>query len=439
MDLEGSTGMKTKTILSTLLLSLMFSSAWALTEGVQKLVEFETKANAAGERSVESILLPHVEIPLREVGIDFADRLDKKIASALLFEKAGETYVRWILNPEDTKWGEELLAHFKKQGLKLKRKYRFTGYQTASRSYIAEDPVSGIQFSVKSSTNITGGNWRDKKQPVGEAIDGRLLSDFIHEQSQKRAFETFKVMDEPAILKLPAIDQAVVIRDLGELKSPGNKKYYLPGFSALHEGVGAEIALKNGSANPFEYWTEHYIKPAGRALGELAARTGLQFDSPHSQNFLVELDHRMKPTGKLILRDMSDLYVDVNFIEALQGKKSVVLKHFTQKENLLTFIAAGFGPLHGNRKPRWVSESQYSDWKQTFFSEFEASFEKTSGFKLTLPNAEKIQQGDYFTSAYSIKGKPAFSNLFEMMREQGVVRNYGGAPLCTRVLQAVGH
>jgi len=228
-----------KKLLGFVLTLALTSSSFALTEGVEKLVLFETRANAIAPRDPKLIFLPHVEIPIEFVGLDFADRLDPKVAQALVIQnEKGEKFVRWILNPEDTQWGPTLLKYFKKQGLDLEVKYYFNGYQTASRSYIAEDPGTGVQFSVKSSTNKTGGAWRDKKQPIGEAIDGRLLSDFLSAQEKKRPFKYFIFMDEPAILKIAELDQAVVIRDLGPITHSDNKKYYLPGFSALHDTVG---------------------------------------------------------------------------------------------------------------------------------------------------------------------------------------------------------
>jgi hypothetical protein len=129
----------------SLLASILFASfSWALTDGAMKLVHFETQANAAGKRSAVAVRLPHVEIPLAMVGLDFASRLDPRIAESLVFERNGEKFVRWILNPEDTRWGETLVKHFSENmGINLVRQYYFLGYQTASRSYIAEDPNSG--------------------------------------------------------------------------------------------------------------------------------------------------------------------------------------------------------------------------------------------------------------------------------------------------------
>jgi hypothetical protein len=420
-----------------LLSFLILQPAFALTASVQRLVEFETKSNAAARRSTEAIFLPHVEIPLEMVGTDFAFRIDPRIASSLIFEVGGKKYVRWILNPEDTKWGRALLKYFKSKGLKLPVKYYFIGYQTASRSYIAEDPNNGVQFSVKSSTNITGGNWRDKKQPIGEAIDGRLLSDFLMEQNKKRPFKNFIIMDEPAILMIQGLDQAVVIRDIGPIKD-SDEMIYLPGFSALFDKTGTEIALKNGSTNPYEFWTKNYIEVAGRALGELAARTGIQFDSPHSQNFLIEMDKNYKPTGRLVLRDMSDLYVDINFIKALDGDNSRILKNFNQKENILGYVAAGFGPLHGNRKPSWVNEARYASWGKVFFKNFENSFFATSGYDISLATSQRGQSGDYFNAAYLPAQNKNFKAYFDSMRANGVAPMGRGGVRCQSILLPTG-
>ncbi|HRP08704.1 MAG TPA: 3'-5' exonuclease, partial [Gemmatimonadales bacterium] len=58
--------------------------------------------------------------------------------------------------------------------------------------------------------------------------------------------------------------------------------------------------------DPAAFWNEHYNKPLARAIAEFAAITGMSYDSPHSQNFLVELDAGNRPTGRIVLRDFGD-------------------------------------------------------------------------------------------------------------------------------------
>ncbi len=410
--------------LLTIFAGIFSLQASALTPAAKALVDFETKSNAVVERSNQLFKMPHLDIPLEFVGIGFAQRLDPLIRNSLTFEKNGQKFIRWILNPEDTKWGQVVIDHFaKEKGITLEKKYYYNGYQTASRSYIVEDPISGALFSAKSSTNKTGGFWSNKKQPVGEAIDSRIMSDFLHDQNIKSPFKYFVFMDEPAIIAIQNIDQAVVIRDLGEVKKPDSKFIYLSGFSALHEETGKRIAMLNGAVNPYKFWTKHYIQAAGRGLGELAARTGLQFDSPHSQNFLIELDLNMKPTGRLILRDMADLYIDKHFFLALQGKDSPILKEFTQRGNILGHLAAGLGPLHGNVFPSWISPQQYNSWTRDFFTEFEKTFKEISGHDLKVLSNKKYKNELYFSASYRLSKNKHFNSLFKQLNEKGYVSN----------------
>ena len=215
-------------------------------------------------------------------------------------------------------------------------------------------------------------------------------------------------MDEPAILKAPGIDQAVVIRDIGEIQNDKSGKYYLPGFSALHDVNGRKIAELNGSKDPFAFWTKHYIEATGRALGELAARTGMQLDSPHSQNFLIELDTNYKPTGRIVIRDMADFYVHSRYMEAMSPQH---LEGYYEK-NILNKISASFGPLHGNKFPSWVSVKRYAAWKDVFYQAFEKSFFNKSGLRRSdvLTNASSLN-GHYFSKSYTVSTEGSERNI----------------------------
>ena len=383
---------------------LGLSEAYSLTDSAEKLIYFETRANAVSQRETRPIPMPHFEIPLSMVKLDLNRSFTENELSSLIFEKEGKKYFRWILNPEDTHWYAQVKEYYERKGVRLEKKYYFTGYQTASRSYIVENPEKTLQFSVKSSTNVTGGHWLDKKQPVGDAIDSRMNAEFLSMIQKNIPFKNIIIMDEPAIAKIPDIDQAIVIRDLSGLNDKTKGVIYLPGFSALHESTGKQIALMNGSNDPAAFWTKHYIEAAGRALGEFAARTGMQYDSPHSQNFLIELDRNYKPTGRIVFRDLADLYINKDTMRVLHPQYANYFEKFSEKGNILDHISAGFGPLHGNRFPIWVSEKIYDQWKEVFFQSFEAEFSRVSGLS---PNEFKVsngyRNGKYFMNSYRIK------------------------------------
>lgn len=362
-------------VLSALLVSV---NLLAQTAPVKKLIDMETKANEAGERSNESVAMPHYEIPLRMLRNQKEFNLDPRIYQSLVFKKNGEDYVRWVVNPEDTKWYKDVEKFMTDNGLKAERKTYFKGYQTASRSYIAIDPNNGAQFSIKTSTNQTGGAWRDKKQDYWDGFDIMLVSDLMNRLQRQKEFENLKIMQEPLAFGIHSIDQSIVVRDLADL-SRSNNKMYIPGFSVLFETVGRDIARRNGSDNPYEFWGKHYVEPMAKAAAEVVARTGIWFDSPHSQNFLVELDSNYRPTGKVVLRDLGDVYVNEQFMKKMNENN--LLNEFSTKENIVETLRISFGPLHGNVAPSWIDYPKYNAWGEKFAQVFKSEFKKRTGIE----------------------------------------------------------
>lgn len=378
---------------------LLSVQSWALTKEVQILVNMETKSNAAASRSNTPIAIKHYEIPLRLLESDIADRLEENIRESLLFTKNGETYVRWIINPEDTRHYKVLKHWMQKKGINTTQHEYFTAYQTASRSYIIEDPRTGAQFSAKVSTNVTGGNWRDKKQEWDDAEFIRKDADFVARQASRTPFEHVVVMDEPAAFGVKAINQGFLIRTFPDLNK--GQVYYVPGFSVMHTTRGRNIALINGSNDPERFWNEHYNKPLARAIAEFLHKTGQTYDSPHSQNFLVELDKNYRPTGRIVFRDFGDDYINEKYFNTLDRKDIVELQ---PKENLLKKNYVSMGIMHGNTKPEWLSEQQYSRWGKEFYQEFDKEYSRQTGLpRKTFSELDHSQNGDYFSKTIYTK------------------------------------
>jgi hypothetical protein len=354
-------------------LFVLFLSAFGLSDNAEWLVYFETQANAVSKRSDKAIKIEHFEIPLSEVEKLQSTWSDKAALESLVFKKDGSDYVRWIINPEDTKWNKEVIKWLKKNGLDSTKYQYYTGYQTSSRTYVIEDPVTGAEFMAKASTNKTGGWWADKKQEWTDAREVKMAADHIQNAIKKYTPKNFKYMDESLVFGLAEINQGIVVRSLQKLTD--SQFYYLPGFSAVHDKIGREIAKKNGSADPLAYWNEHYNKPLGRALAEFAVMTGMSYDSPHSQNFLVELDKNFRPTGKIILRDTGDIYVTAPYTRQFNSR---LVKEWP-KDNKVDYIWGGVGILHGNNKPKWINEQEYSGWGIDFFREYDLEMAKLTG------------------------------------------------------------
>lgn len=366
------------------------------------LVYWETSKNAAAHRSADRVAIEHYEIPIELVQTDIASRTAPELREALIFRKEdGHTYVRWLINPEDTEHFKAVEKYLLENGVEPVRHKHFEAYQTASRSYIIVDPSNGrrITFSAKGSTNVTGGHWTDKKQPFGDATEARRAVDFVQTQNKASPFRNIIVMDEPVMVGIPSIDQAVLVRVLGEL--PAGEVTYLPGFSALHGDLGVRIAAANGSFNPAVFWNDHYNKPLARALAELAARTGLTFDSPHSQNFLIEMVG-VVPTGRIVLRDFGDSYVLSDFFSAAERRDFVRL---WPEDNVTNgSLHVSIGTLHGNEMPPWINAQTYRKWGREFYQVFESEFAAQTGIaEWELRKAEFTQKGRYFNKSYSTR------------------------------------
>jgi hypothetical protein len=161
------------------------------------------------------------------------------------------------------------------------------------------------------------------------------------------------VIREALVILVPGSESAVVVRDL----SPFRQRYYLPGLSI--PWVGHVIARLHG-ADFAGFWAEHYAAPTGRAKAALFARTGLQQTTPNPQNMLVELDHELRPSGRIALRDIGDADCATNALECPQGPWTALVGE-VKPEFQNTFWAFGEAGDHSVEPAildRWYAEHE---------------------------------------------------------------------------------
>lgn len=360
-------------------------------ECVRQLAKWEAEANAVTSRPSTLLKLKNYEIPAELIESDVAETTPKEVQQAFFIEKDGKKFVRWIIQPEDTKWFKDVEAFIQKKTGKTPASYEhFNGYLTASRSVIAVDPDTGYSFSLKASTNQTGGAWKDKKQDWKDGKDIRAVSDYVARLEKNLKLKTAVILQEPMAIGIADVDQSNVVRLLGEAATCD--KYYLPGFSALHDKVGKEIA---GKEDPVQFWNDSYSKPLGRALAEFAGIWGLSFDSPHSQNFLIELDKSKKPTGRIVLRDLGDVYVLKEQTDFFSAQN--VATRLSAADNLkIGTLHIAVGLLHGNKPPSWVRPEQYKNiWGASFFESFEKEYNSLTGFDVSKIASPMGVQSDF--------------------------------------------
>lgn len=365
-----------------------------LPDAAAKLVEWENTANAAAVQSGRPFeKLEYYEIELSHLEtLGSAADLPKEVRDALVFEREGKKYLRWIVHPEDQKHGDAVGAYLRSKKLPAtKRSGALTGYSTASRSLVVVG-ANGIPFSIKVGLDRAPGNFkRDKPHSVGDAESAIVMDRYLGKTvPPDKPLASVVLLREPAAwgIRHDGGSLAMSVRTLNGLEKKGDR-YYLPGFSALHERVGRDIAKANGSDDPAAFWRDHYAGPLGRALGELAARTGVVYDSPHSQNFLVELEMRngkLVPTGRIALRDFGDAYL-IGSIAKKNGLEPGAGGYRFRETDLP--VSVGF--TQGGEAPKWLSSDAKKTWDEAFFRSFEASF--VGGFPSERRNTLRRQMG----------------------------------------------
>jgi hypothetical protein len=369
-----------------------------LNDCIQKLVDWENGANAGRSyRNTEPFWIEHYELPPSypdgsELG-EFVSGWDPGdlFQSMLIVGEGPSQRVRYFLNPEDRHFRQKVIENFKAKGLNIEiQKKRFVGFTTASRSVIAIDTDTGMVFSTKSSTNRVQGVPQKKAWGWQESIEIAALNNAIAQLQGKGVFKTVDYQKD------------VFFTGIGDM-----------------EQLGAEIAEKNGSKDPAQFWQTHYAEPLGKAVAEHLAFVGLANTSPHSQNFLIELNKDFAPTGKIFFRDFGDAFAQMAFLRAQGAEKIVVIysKIDTLKKEDNVEIGVGF--LHlTSETPRWMDYDKYKKWGQVFFNQFELKLQKITKFSPSFI----ARAGDMYSSNgsrnYLVKNYLLGPSEKELLRQQ---------------------
>jgi len=348
---------------------------------IERWIKWETEGNTHRQQSSAAFDLEYFEIPRRLLESEQSEQLEPQVRRALIFRKNREEYVRWLIHPEDTLYQTQVAEFLRSRGLSDQRHRRFRAYRTSSRSMIVYDPVLKTSFSAKVSTNTIGGKFEDKKQSWSGAKESIIAERYLETILSRFSPKYFTMLDEPAVFGIEAISQGMMIRSIRPLTKSG--KTYLPGFSVLNDKIGREIAEINGESDPAKFWNEHYNRPLAAALAEFMAMTGMTYEYPHGQNVLVELDEKLKPTGRIIFRDFGDCYILKALFRRLGGAGKVLLENWSgryKKDNL--FVRQWH---YRKEKITWLGEAQSSQWKKDYFSTYSDTFRQLTGVQIGKP------------------------------------------------------
>jgi hypothetical protein len=241
--------------------------------------------------------------------VDFADHLPDDIREFFKFQKNGKTFIRWPFNPLDEQFYKRTIHYLDE--LKIphtffsKENSQLRGYRTASKSMIIKLPNTERSFSFKTGTSTVGQNEGfDRPNPSRWAHFNRKLSDYYY--TQRSQLKTLDVAWEAGAIMLPPFkpetDNSINIRLMESVSE--NKTYQLTGFVLKDKKEIQRIAKIAGlSADEFKKQISRHF---GSFLVELNLILGFRVMSAHLQNVRFELDSQMRPTGKVILLDLTD-------------------------------------------------------------------------------------------------------------------------------------
>jgi hypothetical protein len=175
---------------------------------------------------------------------------------------------------------------------------------TSSRTLALPGRESGrALFSLKMSTDHPHPDFMqpEKTRLREEAIDAvRWVERIARIDALLGPDPELMLVTEVLVVLARGGETGFMVRDLRAFQ---DGHHHLPALSLPF--VGRQIASLRGE--PFEaFWGRCYAAAVGRDKARLLARYGLWYETPNPQNLLVRLERDLRPTGRLVFRDVGD-------------------------------------------------------------------------------------------------------------------------------------
>lgn len=195
---------------------------------------------------------------------------------------------------------------------------------------IARD--QGHAYSIKTGVCYIGKQCQTSKDHLDqESLIGRLRTDYVDRMNTRlRPANQLVLMREllsVTMARWVGVEveghyDGLVVRDLSRLEAD---KIYVPTLSIPYAGE-AIVAEYNHHAHTNEtydtFFCRHYAEELGRTKAKLLLRYGLQCLTPNPQNFLLEFNAQMAPTGRIFLRDIGDANLHKQVVFAINSADS---------------------------------------------------------------------------------------------------------------------
>ncbi len=277
----------------------------ALADPVAQWLDWEARANLVGFRtSTRPVEVEVVSVPRQEVEIYVLHAAPAEILTRFI---RGNRVLcaRHPLNRDaSVAWYHAPVAE------------RWTARFTSSRTLAMRSPERGnALFSLKLATDYPHPDFhqpektRLREEALGVVQWARVVA---RVDAWLGPLESGALVGEVLVVLARGGESGFLVRDL-RIFQDGH--HYLPALSL--PWVGRQIARLHGE--PFDaFWARHYAERVGRTKAELFARYGLWFETPNPQNIVIQLDRRLRPTGRLLVRDLGDGECATDALESTQ-------------------------------------------------------------------------------------------------------------------------
>ena len=260
---------------------------------VAQWLDWEQQANLAGFRtSTKPVLVDVALVPRSELEIYVLPRAPQEIVERFV----GPELVCFPRHPLNR---DVSVAYFD-----APVQQRWTARFTSSRTLAMPGRESGeALFSLKLATDhphpdfVQPEKTKLRSEAIG-VVDWVRVIDRV--DRALGPLDDVSLVTEVLVVLVAGGESGFMVRDL-RIFQDGH--YYLPGLSLPF--VGRQIALAAGQ-DFATLWGRYFAQAIGRAKARLLARYGLWYETPNPQNVVVQLDRALRPTGRLLFRDIGD-------------------------------------------------------------------------------------------------------------------------------------
>ena len=328
-----------------------------LDDPIEQWLLWEEQANLAGFRtSTHPVPIEVAAVPRSAVSVRIATWPPAEILSRFIrADRVG--FPRHPLNQDRSVKFSDLPAA-----------ERWVCRYTSSRTLVVVQPRERALFSIKLATDRPHPDFHqpEKTKMREEVNDALVWVDLIARiDGMLGADPNLLVVKEVFGVLVPRSETAFLVRDLRAFQ---DGHHYLPALSI--PWVGRQIARARGER--FEdFWGRHYAEAVGRAKARFFVRYGLQYETPNPQNVLVQLDARLRPTGRVVLRDLGDANCATDARSCAEWPWTV-LRHDLRPETKNSFWA--FAEAGENSVDAATLEDWYGRHDLAYFDELARSF-----------------------------------------------------------------